>query len=92
MLSKFWPFKKKTKQCKSYCSAIIGITHKSGEEIKITIEGETPKIVAYIANKIKSDFNINNVNQGKMWEEADKMWEAADKVWNELDKYTSRKI
>lgn len=87
MLSKLWPFKKKTKRHISYCSAVIDITHKSGEKIKITVEGETPKIVAYMANKIKSNFNINDVDQKKMWEEADKMWEAADKVWKELDRY-----
>jgi hypothetical protein len=89
MLSKFWPFKKKEPKIKPV-KAVAVITHKSGEKISITIEGNTPELVAYIANKIKGNFDIKFSglvkDNGELWKATDEVWKATDKVWDEFDK------
>ena len=92
-LKKLWPFNKKESKRKPV-KAIAVITHKSGEQIKIIIEGDTPKLVAYIANKIKGNFDIKFSglvkDDGELWKATDEVWDEYDKVWDELDKVFKR--
>ncbi|CAK0752171.1 hypothetical protein CCP1ISM_450001 [Azospirillaceae bacterium] len=88
MLSKLWPFnkKKKEKKSSSYVAAIVGMTHKNGEEIKIRIEGQTPEVVAHVANRIRSSFGMKVKEENKILEEMDKVWEESDRLWESFDK------
>ena len=89
MLSKLWPFKKKEFKRKPV-KAVAIITHKSSEKIRITIEGDTPELVAYVANKVKGNFGIKFSglvkDDNRLWEATEEVWKASDKVWDEFSK------